>query len=89
MDRDSESTMWEYHEYYPKDKIHAELLSLRDPLVLAARTLQHYRKFGINTACFPSLSIFDGLDSRMLWPQTNRYRWRFNGGYKQGFSQID
>ena len=88
MDRDSESTMWEFHEHYPKDKIHAELLSLRDPLVLASRTLQHYREFGINT-CFPSLSIFDGLDSRMLWPQASRYSWRFNGGYKQGFSQID
>ena len=74
MDPDSESIVWEYHEYAPKDAIHAELLSLRDPWVLADFVMDWWREQPCDDFGMPVRPcVFDGIDRRMLWPKSDRF----------------
>ena len=74
MDPDSESIVLNYHEHYPKDALHEELLSLRDPWILADRVMTWCREQPCDMFGMPLRdSVFDGLDRRMLWPKSDRY----------------
>ena len=73
MDRDSRGIVLEFHEHWPKDKLHEELLSLRDPWVLADYTMDWWKEkaehyLGLERPC-----VFDGLGDRMLWPKSDRF----------------
>ena len=68
---DAQGVIMGFHEYYPKDKLHAELLSLRHPWVE-----QQYvcRFFNWERAC-----VFDCLTTRMNWPESKwENEWKNN-----------
>jgi len=75
MDPDSENLVLDFHEHFPKDKLHAELLSLRDPWILADYISDFWREKEIDDfgtqLIYPC--VFDGLDRRMQWPKSDRY----------------
>ena len=73
MDRDSQGIVLEFHEHWPKDKLHEELLSLRDPWKLVDYVMDYYdEQGGHEKPC-----VFEGLDKRMLWPKSDRWLlWR-------------
>ena len=77
MDPDSESIVLNFHEHYPKDKLHEELLSLRDPWILADRVMDWWREHPVDDFSMPmnveAPCVFDGLDRRMLWPKSDRF----------------
>ena len=69
MDRDSRGIVLDFHEHWPKDKLHEELLSLRDPWVLADYVMDYFdEQGGHEKPC-----VFEDLDKRMLWPKSDRW----------------
>ena len=75
MDPDSEGLVFDFHEHYPKDKLHAQLLSLRDPWILADFIMDFWREKEIDDEgnVVKAACVFDGLDHRMQWPKSERY----------------
>lgn len=78
MNRDCQSIVLQFHEHFPKDRIHAELLSLRYPWILAHYISHFWRETEIdddgNTII--AKSVFDGLDHRLQWPRTPQTAWK-------------
>ena len=76
MDRDSEQIMWDF-SVNPKEKLHMELLSLRNPWIMAVYVGELWRESEIdddgNVVIAPC--VFDGLAWRMQWPQIRDEHW--------------
>ena len=59
---DAQGVIMGFHEYYPKDKLHAELLSLRDPWNEQQYLCRFWRD---DRPC-----VFDNLRGRLQWPES-------------------
>ena len=62
LDADTASVVMDFHEYYPKDRLHAELVSIRDPWNEQLFLARFWRD---DRPC-----VFDNLTRRMRWPES-------------------